>query len=271
MPFYRWQEMKSDDFRDLDAERTVAIAPLAATEQHGPHLPTGTDAFIAEGLLGDTAGRLAPGVDVIALPVMAVGASLEHAAFAGTLDLSHALFTAALERIGGSVAASGLKKLVFVSAHGGNVAAMTAAALTLRARHGMLAVHLTWNRFGYPDGVVDEAERVAGVHGGLVETALMLRFRPDLVAMEAADRFPSLQSSLVAKNCHLRAYGPVGFGWLAGDLHPDGVVGNAAAATAETGAAIAAHQSARFAELLHEVSRADLSELLASGPLPRHL
>ncbi|MGQ7791680.1 creatininase family protein [Faunimonas sp. B44] len=270
MAFSRWQEMKSGDFRDLDAERAVVVAPLAATEQHGPHLPTGTDAFIAEGLLAETERRLAPGVDVIALPVMTIGASLEHAAFAGTLDFSQALFTAALERIGGSVAASGLKKLVFVSAHGGNVAGMLAAALALRARHGMLAVHLTWNRFGYPDGMVDDLERVAGVHGGLVETALMLRFRPDLVSMDAARMFPSRQTALVAENSHLRAYGPVGFGWLAGDLHPEGVVGNAAAATAETGAAIAAHQSRCFAELLHEVSRADLSELLASGPLPRH-
>ncbi|MYZ48251.1 creatininase family protein [Rhizobiales bacterium L72] len=260
-----WQALRTRDFARLDPARTVVVAPLAATEQHGPHLPAGTDAMIAAGLLAETGRRLPAGFDVVALPVAFAGASLEHARHAGTVDLGDALLVSFLERIGEAVAAGGLRKLVLVSAHGGNVAAMTAAALRLRARPGILAVHLTWNRLGYPAGLVSDEERLAGAHGGFVETSLMLHFRPDLVDMTAARDFPSVQSALAARFRHLRAYGAVGFGWLAGDLGPDGVTGDAAGASAAAGAAIAAHQAACFADLLAEVSAAELSMLLADG------
>jgi creatinine amidohydrolase len=164
--------------------------------------------------------------------------------------------------IGEGVKGSGLQKLVIVSSHGGNVAAMTAAALECRARHELLVVTLTWSRLGLPDGLVDEREQAFGVHGGLVETALLLHFRPDLVDMSQAANASSLQEDLTGRFGKLRAYGPIGFGWLAGDLNPSGVAGNAGAATAEIGAAIASHQAKEFVELLTEVAAADIDDIL---------
>jgi creatinine amidohydrolase len=142
---------------------------------------------------------------------------------------------------------------------------MNAAALECRARYRLLAVTCSWSRFGLPEGLVDERERAFGVHGGLVETALMLHFRPDLVDIARAGDFASLQAVLGERFEHLRAYGPVGFGWLAGDLNPEGVVGNAAAADAALGAAVAAHRAAAFAALLAEVAAAETDSLLAGG------
>lgn len=265
MPFRKWQELSSNAIGSLDPRRTVAVLPLAATEQHGPHLPAGTDSLIAEGLLAEASARSPADLGVVVLPTQAIGASLEHSRFPGTLSLSAAQLIDTIIAAGEGVARAGLKKLVLVSTHGGNVSAMNAAALECRARIGLLAVTLTFARLGLPPGLVDEREQQLGVHGGLIETALMLHFRPDLADMTRAADFTSLQESLLERFGRLRAYGQIGFGWLAGDLNRAGATGNAAAATAAIGAAIAAHQSAAFVELLGEIASAEIESLLA-GP-----
>ena len=263
MGFRQWRDLSSVEIAGLDHKRAVAVLLLAATEQHGPHLPTGTDALIAEGLLAEAARHVPDDLDAVVLPVQAVGASLEHVGYAGTLSLSATQLREAILAIGDGVARAGLKKLVIVSSHGGNVPAMMAAALECRARHRLLAVTLTFARLGLPAGIVDPREAEFGVHGGLIETSLMLHFRPDLVDMSKAADFPTLQTTLVDRFERLRAHGPIGFGWLAGDLNLQGATGNAAAATARTGAAIAAHQAAAFVELLREVAFVDADSVLA--------
>ncbi len=262
MAFRFWQDLTSADFGTLDAARTVTVLPLCATEQHGPHLPTGTDTMIAQGLTGEVARRFSGDFDLLFLPRLAIGASQEHARFAGTLSVSTPAMIEQISAIGGQVAASGLKKLVLVSSHGGNGAAMTAAALACRQEHDLLSVTLSWSRLGLPDGVVDADERALGIHGGFVETSLMLHLRPELVRMDEAADFASLQADLAARYRHLRAYGAVGFGWLAGDLNPAGAVGNAAAATAEAGRAICAHQAEAFLALAGEVADLDVAGTL---------
>jgi creatinine amidohydrolase len=259
MAFRDWQGVSGSG---LDPRRTVAVLPLAATEQHGPHLPESTDCIIADGLMAEASRRAPDALDVVRLPTQEVGASLEHSRFPGTLCLSVTELIDIIVAVGVDVDKAGLRKLVLTSSHGGNVSAMMAAALECRARFDMLAVTLTWNRLGLPDGVISDDERAFGTHGGQVETSLMLHFAPEQVDMQRAADFPSLQAELTKTHKHLRAYGPIGFGWLAGDLNPEGVTGNAAAATAEIGAAIAAHQSAAFVELLQEVAEADIESLL---------
>ena len=134
---------------------------------------------------------------------------------------------------------------------------LAAASLSLRKRHGMLVVVTSFPRLGLPDGLVDAREKAFGIHGGLIETSLMLHLRPHLVAMEHAADFPSLQAELAERYEHLRAYGPIGFGWFAGDLNQHGVAGNAAGASAEIGAAIARHQAKALLELLAEIADFD--------------
>lgn len=259
MAFRYWQDLTSPDFGALNADLTVTVLPLCATEQHGPHLPTGTDTMIAQGLTGEVAARFEGDFDLVFLPALVVGASQEHQRFAGTISVSTPALIEQISAIGAQVGASGLKKLVLLSSHGGNIAAMSAAALACRQQHGLLAVTLTWLRLGLPAGVVDEDERALGIHGGFVETSLMLHFRPDLVQMDKAENFSSLQSDLAERFQHLRAHGPVGFGWLAGDLNRSGAVGNAAAANAAAGRDISAHQVQAFIVLAGEISELDLA------------
>lgn len=260
MAFRDWQDVAKDGF---DPARAIAVLPLAATEQHGPHLPTSTDCVIGDGLIAE-ASRLAPkSLQAVRLPPETVGVSLEHSRFEGTRSVSAAEMIEIIVGHGEAVSQAGLRKLVLISSHGGNVAAMNAAALECRARFDLLAVTLTWSRLGLPEGLITEEERQFGVHGGQIETSLMLHFSPEAVDMARAADFPSMQAKLAKRYEWLRAYGPVGFGWLAGDLNPQGVTGNAAAATAEIGAAIAAHQAAAFVELLQEVADADVDSLLS--------
>ena len=117
----------------------------------------------------------------------------------------------------------------------------------------------SWTRFGHPDGMFQDVERRRGIHGGDIETSLMLHFRPDLVDMSKAEDFASIAAGTEeAEFTHLGPTGTHSFAWIASDLNPHGVVGNAAIATAEKGRAVAEHQARGFVELLRDVRKASL-------------
>jgi len=266
MPLKRdWTEMTWEDFADADSS-WIAVLPLAAVEQHGPHLPLGTDAFIVEACLARARKLLPQAPNVTFLPLQAVGTSHEHRGFAGTLTLAPESLMRALSEIAESVHRAGLRKLVFANGHGGNVAALDLVALDLRARLNMLAVACSFARFGYPDGLFAPEEIAHGIHGGDVETSIMLAARPDLVRMDLAKSFVPASAGMAREFKRLRASEPVGFGWMSQDLNPAGAIGNAMLATAAKGEAALAHGARAFVELLDDVARFDLARL-GKGPL----
>ena len=245
----------------------VVVLPLAATEQHGPHLPVSTDMDIGEGLLAEALRRLPDGTDVWTLPTVAVGASQEHMRFAGTRSVSTIELIRSLVGQGAELAAAGVRRLVLSNSHGGNRQAMDAAALTLRAEHGMLVVKASWFRFARPDIDLPEEEWRHGLHGGALETALMLHLRPELVRRDRLAAFPSLGEELERT---LRRVGPEGeasFAWLAGDLNPEGVTGNATLATEAMGARLVEHYGGILAEVILDARDFPLARLRpARGP-----
>jgi creatinine amidohydrolase len=248
-----WENLTSPDFESLDAERTVALLPVSATEQHGPHLPLATDALIADAIVEAALSR--PGAeDVLVLPHQRIGASLEHAEFPGTLSIDHETLLAAWLDIGRSVALAGLRKLVLLNTHGGNKPLLDLAALDLRAELEMLVVRASYTSFGVPEGLFDAAEVRDGLHGGEVETSLMLAIAPALVKREALANFAGLPQDLSAKGGLLGAEKPIGIGWMSQDLNAEGVVGNALAADAERGTRYLEHLADRLAALLGEVA-----------------
>jgi creatinine amidohydrolase len=258
---HHWVELTTEDFRTLDPERTIAILPVAAIEQHGPHLPVATDTVIADGMIRETLVRLPDDLDVLVLPTQTVGKSNEHLRSPGTVTLTAATLIAAWTEIGESVHRAGLRKLVMVNAHGGNVEVLGIVARELRVRFGMLAVVAAWRRFGLPPGLYSETEAAVGIHAGDIETSLMLHFRPDLVRMERAENFAPTSIEMAETFRHLRPTGFTAFGWIAQDLHPSGAAGDAARATAEKGRATAEYQALRFIELLRDVRDFGLSRL----------
>ncbi len=228
--------------------RTIAVVPTAAIEQHGPHLPVGTDTLIALGMLDKVRDLCPDTLDLRVLPVQAVGKSNEHLWAAGTLTLTAETALKAWMEIGRSVHRAGVRKFVLVKSHGGNMDLVSILSRELRVELGMLAVKCQWMGFGVPDGLYSERELAYGIHGGDRETSLMLEFRPETVRMEKAEDFRS-----TAEGAAIPPIGPVSYGWIATDLGPSGVVGEAHLATAEKGWATAEHQARGFLALMEDV------------------
>jgi len=266
LPKRDWMEMTWQEIAGAETARWIAVLPLAAVEQHGPHLPLGVDTFIAEAYLERVQGLLPEDLPVTFLPVQRIGISAEHLSYPGTLTFSATTAIAAWTELGESLARAGVRKLVLVTSHGGNVAAMELVARDLRTRLGMLAVTVGWHRFGYPDGAFTAEEKKHGIHAGDIETSLMLAAKPDTVRMEMAPNATPATVAMAREFKWLGAYRPAGFAWMTQDLHPSGALGDATLATAAKGDAALAHGAQAFVELLREVERFDLARL-REGPL----
>ena len=240
--------------------------PLGATEQHGPHLPLETDVMIGEAYLARVRELLPDTSPVTFLPIQRVGISTEHIDFAGTLTLSTEDALKEWMALGESVARAGVKKLVMVTSHGGNAAAMTLVAQDLRAYHGLLAVTTSWSRFGVPQGLFSEEELRHGIHGGAVETSIMLAKYKEHVRVDAIADFRSSSVAMEQEYRWLSTQRPAPFAWQAQDLNESGAVGNATLATAEKGAQLLDHGARRFIELLDDVDKFDVSAFSRAKP-----
>ncbi|WP_439575752.1 creatininase family protein [Phreatobacter sp.] len=261
LPRQLWAEMTTEEFRTGDTRSWIAVLPIAATEQHGPHLALAVDTVIAEGNVQAVRDILPKDLPVTFLPTVWMGLSTEHQAFPGTLTLSAGTQVSLLTELADGVARAGVRKLVIANSHGGNVAAMDMVARDLRVRHGMLVVTCSWHRLGAPDGLFSDAERQHGIHGGEIETAQMLHLRRDLVHMAKARDFGSAATGMERAYRHLRATGPVGFGWASEDLSTAGAIGNAAAATPAAGREQTEFTARAFVDLLKDVHRFPLDRL----------
>lgn len=261
MPAHPWYDLNTHDFAALDPERTIAVLPVAAVEQHGPHLPVGVDTIIAEGMVATFMPLVPDDISVLVLPIQAIGKSNEHLRSSGTLTLSAETALRAWVEIGEGVARAGVKKLAFVTSHGGNVDLCSIVARELRVRCQMLVAHTGWGRFGAPEGLYTDIERQVGIHGGDMETSLMLHFRPETVRMEKAENFAPTTLAMMNTFRHLRPTGPIAFGWIAQDVHAAGVAGDASLATTEKGRLTAEHQAKGLVELIEDMAAFTLDRL----------
>ena len=269
---HRWSDLSSADFAGLDRQRAIAVLPLAATEQHGPHLPLSVDADLARAMTRAAAERLPADFPAFFLPVQDIGSSPEHLGFAGTLSLRAETVLRLWTEIAECVHASGIGKLVLFNTHGGNVGLMDPVARDLRARLGMLVYRVNW--FDLPllddagNDIIDlfaPGEQRFGVHAGQVETALMLAIRPEQVRQEAARDFSSTSQSRARDFAILGNGRSAKLAWAAQDLNPAGAVGNAAAATAADGQLLLRAAGRALAALLQEIDRLPPDTLRAAG------
>jgi creatinine amidohydrolase len=265
--FPRWQDLTGPELSALPGG-SVAVLVVAAIEPHGAHLPLSTDLDIGQGLLEAALGQLPGDFPLVILPPMAAGASDEHLSYPGTLSLSPELAIATLEAHGDAVARAGLSRLVLINSHGGNKAVMDLAALRLRRRHAMLVVKVNYTRMPLPAEAglpLDELRH--GLHGGAVETAMMRHLAPDKVRLEHLDHPPSRGESMQREGLLLGPEGEAALAWLAEDLHPGGVAGDARLGTAALGECLVAHYGERIARILSETR--EMTLITASGKRPR--
>jgi creatinine amidohydrolase len=257
-----WADLSTADFARLDVSRAVAVLPVAATEQHGPHLPLSVDTDLVNGVVQASLQHLPEALPVLFLPTQTLGLSPEHARFAGTLTLRAETVIRLWTEIGESVAASGVNKLVLLNAHGGQVSVMDIVARDLRARLGMLVYSVSW--FNLPlldahgqdvNAQFDAHERRFGVHAGEVETSMMLALSPERVRMDLAQNFRSSSQDRAERFAILGNGKSAMLGWLMQDYNRHGAAGNALAATAEKGQALLDASGRALAQLLGEIDR----------------
>ena len=249
--------------------QTVAVLPVAATEQHGPHLPLKVDSALVDGVIAAAIPHLEAEVPALFLPTQAVGLSPEHAAFPGTLTLRADTVIRLWTEIAESVAATGVRKLVLFNAHGGQTGVMDMVARDLRARLGMLVYSVNW--YGLPlvgaqgedvNALFSAHEHRFGIHAGDIETSMMLALEPQRVDMAHAQNFASTSEHRAQQYSILGNGSSAKLGWQMQDYNPAGAVGNAAAATADKGRAVLGAAGRALATLLAEVHRLPLTTLV---------
>ncbi len=275
-----WTELRWPDFAEMQtsgqAARTIAVLPVAATEQHGPHLPLSVDTVLVDGVIEAALPHLADDLTVLFLPTQAVGLSPEHARFPGTLTLKSETLVRLWTDIAESVVAAGITKLVLFNAHGGNVGVMDLVARDLRARLNMLVYSVSW--FNLP--LLDESgqdvnalfgadEHRFGIHAGDIETSMMLALDPAQVDMALADNFSSAAQTRSQQFELLGNGKSAKLGWQMQDYNAAGAVGNAAAATADKGHALVGAAGRALARLLAEVDRLPADTLANTVAPPR--
>jgi creatinine amidohydrolase len=269
LPSRFWADLCTRDFAQLDPARTIAVLPVAATEQHGPHLPLSVDTVLADGIVAASLPHLAPELSVLFLPTQAVGLSPEHARFPGTLTLKTETVLRLWTDIGESVAAAGVRKLLLFNSHGGQVSVLDLVARDLRARLNLLVYSCSWFNLPLHDAsgqdlnaLFSADEHRFGIHGGEIETSMMLALAPQRVQMDQARHFASTAQARAQQFPILGNGRSAKLGWQTQDYHPAGAVGHAATATAAKGEALVQAAGRALAQLLTELDRLPLSTLV---------
>ena len=252
---HRWADWRSPDFARLDPTRTVAVLPLGATEQHGPHLPLSVDTVLVDGVLQAALAQLTAADPVLVLPTQSVGLSTEHTAFAGTLSLSPQTTLQLWLDLAASVARAGVKKLLLFNAHGGHVGLMDVAAREMRGQFGLTVFSSHWYQLPLGDALAafSEHEQRFGVHAGAIETSMMLALQPERVDMTQAQHFASASQSRAANHALLGDGRSAKLGWRMQDYNPLGAAGDASSASRAKGEALVQQSASQLVRLLREL------------------
>ncbi len=273
LPSRFWADLTTRNFSQLAAsagiERAVAVLPVAAIEQHGPHLPVSVDTTLVDSVVAASLPHLPAALPVLFLPTQQVGKSNEHIRFPGTLTLSAQTLMAVWMELGACVARAGIRKLVLFNSHGGQISVMDIVARDLRTAHDLIVFSSNWFTLPLGDavlGLFPPEEHRFGIHGGDMETSMMLAARAQYVDMAQSQHFHTSAEERAARYPVLGNGSSAKLGWQVQDYNPFGAAGNAAAATAEKGRAVIDAAGLQLARLLQEVSSLPWSTL---NPTPQ--
>jgi creatinine amidohydrolase len=273
LPSHFWADLSTRHFAQLAASGTddvVAVLPVAAIEQHGPHLPTSVDTSLVNGVIASALPLLGT-TRALFLPTQQVGKSNEHLRFPGTLTLKAETVIALWTELGECVHRAGIKKLVLLNSHGGQISVMDIVARDLRVRLDMLVFSVNWFTLPLGDevnGLFSADEHRFGIHGGDMETSMMLALTPQTVDMSQARDFKSSSQARHATYPILGNGSSAKMGWQTQDYNPFGACGNAAIATAEKGHAVINASAQKLAQVLQEISSLPMNTLVSQPTIP---
>ena len=274
-----WSNLTSRQFSQLgaspDIAQVVAVLPVAAIEQHGPHLPVSVDTTLLEGVIAATLPHLESELPVLFMPTQTIGKSNEHIRFPGTLTLSAQTLIAVWMELGACVARTGIKKLVLLNSHGGQVSVMDIVGRDLRTVHDLIVFSTNWYTLPLGSDVLNlfpPEEHRFGIHAGDMETSMMLALEEKSgdrhVDMRQARNFTSTAQERAARYPILGNGSGAKLAWQVQDYNAMGAAGNAAIATAAKGHALINAAGLQLAGLLREISDLPLSTLNPTPHFP---
>lgn len=240
-------------------DESLAVIPLGSTEQHGPHLPLATDHLIAESLARVATER----TEHLCTPTVTIGVSAHHRQFPGTMWVDPAAFRAYVESLTRNLAYHGIDRVVFVNAHGGNVAHLREVGRTLRNDEVAYAIEWMWN-----DSITDLVEDLfeqPGPHGGPKETAMIMHIAGELVN---TDRLDDARDGGVVdlETADTRRFGARTF-YDAIDNAANGVFGDQTDATPEKGKQLFEAATDQLVGLLEWLDEQPFEDLLPKPPV----
>lgn len=238
-----------------ELDQAVAIIPLAAIEQHGPHLPLAVDAILNQAILAKACTLLPDHLPVFHVPMISVGMSLEHGSFSGTLSYHDQQLIDLIIQTALDVQKTGIQKILLWNSHGGNSPIMDLAAIRLRMQAKMAVVKTSWTRLTDLSDIFPQDEIKFGIHGGASETSLMMYLAPEMVRQHQVQNFPSTGQSARDQGKMIGPGGPAAFAWASEDLNQSGAIGNAALATIAAGEKIFERSGKELAKLLIEFTK----------------
>jgi creatinine amidohydrolase/Fe(II)-dependent formamide hydrolase-like protein/7-cyano-7-deazaguanine synthase in queuosine biosynthesis len=252
---YQWVELTWPEAEKKFKEVDIALLPVGSTEQHGPHLPVGTDAFDAEYLARRVAEACSSPKPLV-LPLIPYGVSYHHGDFKGTLSISNATLSSLVYEIGMSAAQNGISKLVIVNAHGGNTPALDYAAQMIN-RDARIFICVDTGETSDVD-ISKLVETPNDVHAGEIETSTSLAVRPHLVRLDKATKLVPKFSSR-----YLNFSSKRGVLWYAHTkkISPTGVMGDPSKATAEKGKKIWEIMIAHLVALVEDLKGMTLEQI----------
>lgn len=240
---------------ELPKDKALVVLPIGATEQHGPHLPVFTDTLIGEALLTEAFERLPKEARVWLLPAIPFGKSNEHMNHPGTVTLSADTLMKVLLDVARSVSRAGFGKLLLFNTHGGNTDLLNMMAREIRIDCGLEVYRMDAGGLGMGEGIIDEEEIRIGLHGGDLETSLVLGIQGSWVRMEhAPNETPHFPEGYLA--LEYKAYS-----WVMDDISASGITGDATIATAEKGAQLLAQGGEMIAAALVQMAEFDMGSI----------
>lgn len=253
-----WKNLSRMDIAGIAKESAVVLLPISAIEQHGPHLPVGTDTVILEKLLEKFAAekKFESGSVVIA-PQISVGKSNEHMDFPGTLTLTTKTMYDLITEICQCIAQHGFKKIILTNSHGGNTDLLNVLSRDLRISLNIEIYVFDWWFTSFWNDIMDRQKSSKSVYGVFhaceLETSLMMSFAPETVKTEEIrDEVPD---ALFRDNRYISLYGPVGMGWKTKDVSQSGIIGEPQCASKEKGDIFARYAVDKLSDIVGEVLR----------------
>lgn len=251
-----WENLATTEFAAID-RRTVVVLPIAAVEQHGPHLPLSVDCDIGQHLLACADERY--GTDMLILPQIKVACSEHHMDFAGTLTVTPETFLAYASDLLESAIAHGFTRIVIFNSHGGNqaIGRVLADKIGIRHRECRIVMATWWTLAHAALTGIQESARGGVNHACEFETSLMMEARPDAVRTEAISGMCLTPTYAWAEEDMLNGAAAGLFRTMYDKSGGTGTVGDPSAATAEKGARIREAVVDAFASVIHDLKTAE--------------